>query len=102
MSGRKGKAGLGVITQTWEAEAGGLLVLGLQPRMPSKILSPSPPPPHHHHSYNNNKSLGVQSLTATKDLCIVATLQPAQDGNGQAGLKLPFCLGKSSEIRISN
>lgn len=61
MSGRKGKAGLGVITQTWEAEAG-----GLQPRLPSKILSP-----HHHHSYNNNKSLGVQSLTATKDSCIV-------------------------------
>lgn len=69
MSVRKGKAGLGVITQTREAEAGGLLVLGLQPRMPSKILSP--PPHHHHHSYNNNKSLGVQSLTATKDLCIV-------------------------------
>lgn len=66
MSGRKEKAGLGVITQTWEAEAGGLLVLGLQPRLPSKILSH-----HHHHSYNNNKSLGVQSLTATKDSCIV-------------------------------
>lgn len=97
MSGRKGKAGLGVITQTWEAEAGGLLVLGLQPRLPSKILSH-----HHHHSYNNNKSLGVQSLTATKDLCIVATLQPARACNGQAGLKLPFCLGKSSRIRISN
>lgn len=95
MSGRKGKAGLGVIRQTWEAEAGGLLVLGLQPRLPSKILSH-----HRHHNYNNNKSLGVQSLTATNDLCIVATLQPARacTHSPQAGLKLPFCLGKSSRI----
>lgn len=47
--------------------------------------------------------LGGPSLTATKDFAFVAkTLQPALGCDGQAGLKLPFCLGKSSDMFISN